>query len=246
MALPKKQQKLNISLNPPQVGTEFLEYGSKRVEELLSETNANTNYLPKTIRLEDIDDAVFEYVNSGNMNIPINGKKVFTQFANNERWGELSKNWIMSDKDNNVITPFITVRRIAKEQGTRIQYRFRTPQPKTFPYYYVPIVDDGVTLFLVFRSPEPVNVDLTYEVRLFSKYIVDINEMDEQVLRNFAARQEYININGNPMPLLLEAMDEEDTITNANGDRYYVTRYELKTLAFILDEKEFEITKTSH
>jgi hypothetical protein len=93
--------------------------------------------------------------------------------------------------------------------------------------------------------PEPVNVDLSYDVRLFTKYQININTLDEQVLRNFASIQEYVFIKGNPMPVLLDGMDEQNTVENIDGDRYFVTSYILKLLGFIQDEKEFEITRTS-
>jgi hypothetical protein len=42
----------------------------------------------------------------------------------------------------------------------------------------------------------------------------------------------------------LENIDEANTIENIDGDRFFVGVYTIKALAFIQDEKEFEITKT--
>ena len=93
--------------------------------------------------------------------------------------------------------------------------------------------------------PEPVNVYLIYEVALFTKYRVDVNQYDEQVLRNFASRQEYLFIKGSPMPLHFEGFAEANPIENIDGDRFFVSKYALKILGFIQDEKEFEIVKTT-
>jgi hypothetical protein len=93
--------------------------------------------------------------------------------------------------------------------------------------------------------PEPVNVDMIYEVALFTKYRVNVNLYDEQVLKNFASRQEYVNVKGNPLPLLFEGFAEANPIENIDGDRFFVSKYALKILGFIQDEKEFEIVKTT-
>lgn len=148
------------------------------------------------------------------------------------------------DNDKNVPTPYITVRRIDKQAGTRLGKKFRVPQPRKFRYMNVPILDEGQVIYLQFRMPEPTNVDMTYEVALFTKYRVDVNVYDEQVLKNFASRQEYLNIKGNPIPLLFEGFAEANPIENIDGDRFFVSKYALKTLGFIQDEKEFEIVKT--
>jgi hypothetical protein len=72
-----------------------------------------------------------------------------------------------------------------------------------------------------------------------------VNLYDEQVLKNFASRQEYITIKGNPLPLLFEGFAESNPIENIDGDRFFVSKYALKVQGFIQDEKEFQIVKTT-
>jgi len=244
MALPKRV-KLTLDTNPPKVGTEYLKYGMDRIEELMRATDTNTKYLPRTILLEDLDQALFNYVNVDGMKATIDNKVVPTFYLDNDRWGEFSKTWKFMDNDKNVPTPYITVRRIDKQAGTRLGTKFRVPQPRKFRYLNVPILDEGEIIYLQFRMPEPTNVDLTYEVALFTKYRVDVNLYDEQVLKNFASRQEYLAIKGNPLPLLFEGFAESNPIENIDGDRFFVSKYALKILGFIQDEKEFEIVKTT-
>jgi hypothetical protein len=244
MALPKRV-KLTLDTNPPKVGTEYLKYGMDRIEELMRETDTNTKYLPRTILLEDLDQALFDYVNRDGMKATIDNQSVPTFYLDNDRWGEFSKTWKFMDNDNNVPTPYITVRRIDKQAGTRLGTKYRVPQPRKFRYMNVPIMDNGEIIYLQFRMPEPTNVDLTYEIALFTKYRVDVNQYDEQVLKNFASRQEYLAIKGNPLPLLFEGFAESNPIENIDGDRFFVSKYALKILGFIQDEKEFEIVKTT-
>ncbi len=244
MSLPKKV-KLTLDTNPPKVGTEYLKYGMHRIEELMRQTDTKTKYLPRTIELEDLDQALFDYVNRDGMQLTIDNKLVPTFYLDNDRWGEFSKTWKFMDNDKNVPTPYITVRRIDKQPGTRIGNKYRIPQPRKFRYMNVPILDNGEVIYLQFKMPEPVNVDLIYEVALFTKYRVDVNQYDEQVLRNFASRQEYLFIKGSPMPLHFEGFAEANPIENIDGDRFFVSKYALKILGFIQDEKEFEIVKTT-
>ena len=244
MSFPKKT-KLTLDTNPPKIGTEYLKYGLDRIEELMRLTDSKTKYLPRTILLEDLDQAVFNYVNRDGMKAIIDNKIVPTFYLDNDRWGEFSKTWKFMDNDKNVPTPYITVRRIDKRIGTRLGTKYRIPQPRKFRYMNVPILDGGEIIYLQFKMPEPTNVDLTYEATLFTKYRVDVNQYDEQVLKNFASRQEYIFIKGSPMPLTFEGFAESNPIENIDGDRFFVSKYALKVLGFIQDEKEFEIVKTT-
>ena len=244
MSLPKKI-KYTINTNPPKPGCEYLKYGFDRIEELMQATDVKTKYLPRTILLEDIDSILFDYVNRDGMKIAIDGRNVPTFYIDNDRWGEFSKTWKFTDNDKNVPTPYITVRRIDKQPGTRLGTKYRIPQPRKFRYVNVPIMDAGEVIYLQFKMPEPTNVDLTYEATLFTKYRVDVNQYDEQILKNFASRQEYVFIKGSPMPLLFEGFAEANPIENIDGDRFFVSKYALKILGFIQDEKEFEIVKTT-
>jgi len=56
--------------------------------------------------------------------------------------------------------------------------------------------------------------------------------------------QEYVFVKGNPLPLHFEGFAEANSIENIDGDRFFVSKYALKILGFIQDEKEFEIIKT--
>jgi len=243
MSLPSKI-KYTLDVNPLRPGSEFLKYGMEQIEKLMQATDVKTKFLPRTILLEDLDQAVFNYVSQEKMKVVIDGKVVPAFFLENERYAELSKTWKYVDSDNNVISPFVSTRRIDKQIGTRLGSKYRIPQPHKFRYLNVPILDAGEVIYLQMKMPEPVNVDLTYEVALITKFRVDVNQYDEQVLKNFASRQEYINIKGSPMPLLFEGFAEANTIENIDGDRFFISKYALKILGFIRDEKEYEIVKT--
>lgn len=245
MSMPKKKQvKYSIDTNPPRVGTKFLEYSFERIEDLMNQTDVKTKYLPRTIELEDIDQAAFDYVDAEKMKLIVDGKKVPVFYLENERWGEFAKTWKFTDDDKNVPLPYVTVRRTGKEKGTRLGVKHRIPQPRKFRYCDVPIMDEGEIIYLRFKMPEPTNVDLLHEISLFTKFREDVNELDKIILKEFSSHQGYVWIKGNPFPVLLESLDEANTIENVDGDRFYVANYLIRTQSFIQDEEEFEITKT--
>lgn len=244
MAVPKKK-KIDFKMNPPKPGNEYLKYGMDRIEELMLDTNQKTNYLPRTIKFEDIDLAAYDFIDSGKLNLVIDGKDVPAIYLENDRWGEFSKTWKISDKDKNVPTPYVTVRRLGKEKGTRIGDKNAIAQLRKFTYSDVPILDDGEVVNLRFKTPEPTNVDLMYEFILFTKYRQDVNEYDEIIFKTFKSLQDFVFIKGNPMPVMFEGADEANTIENIDGDRMFIAKYKLKIKGFIQKEDEFEIVKTT-
>jgi len=242
MSLPKK---IIIDTNPPIVGNDYMHYGMERIEKLMNDTKLNTKYLPRTIQIEDLDQAILDFVNSEKMKLVIDGVIVPTFYLDNDRWGEFSKTWKFSDADKNVATPYITVRRTEKSKGTRLgAVKYLIPQLKKFRYYEVPIMDAGELVHLIFKTPEPINVDLKFEISLFTKYRVDINLFDEQTLKAFASSQAFVFVKNYPMPLVFEDVAENNPIENIDGDRLFVTKYTVKLMGFIQDEKDFEITKS--
>ena len=137
MALPKKI-KYTQELIPPKSGHEYLQFGLDRIEELMLATDIKTKHLPRTILFEDIDQAVFDYINDGKLRAVIDGKIVPTFYLDNDRWGEFKKTWKFMDNDKNVPTPYITIRRSDKKPGTRIGQKYKVPQLRKFRYSEIP------------------------------------------------------------------------------------------------------------
>jgi hypothetical protein len=243
MSIPKKS-KLTLDINPPKIGTEYLKYGFDRIEELMNLTDSKTKYLPRTILMEDLDQGLFDYV-TNKLKVVIDGKLVNVFYLDNDRYGEYQKTWTLADDDKNVATPYITVRRTDKQPGTRLGTKFRVPQPRSFRYMDVPILDNGEIINLRFKMPEPINIDLSYEVALVTKYRVDVNEYDQLFFKNFSSKQDYIAIKGNPVPITFESLSEANTIENVDGDRFFLSKYTIKMMGFIQDENDFEIVKTT-
>ena len=244
MSLPKKL-KYNIDINPPKIGTEFLKYGDERIKKLLADTDPRTKYIPQSIMLENLDESVYNLVNDGELTLFIDGEKVPVFYMDNERWGEFSKTWKFTDDDKNIKTPYITVRRIDKKQGTRINKKYQIPQQMKHKYINVPIHDNGELIYLVFKTPEPVNIDLSYEIQLFTKYRIDVNTFDELIFKKYSSGQLYCFPKNNPMPTLLTSSEEPRNIESIEGDKCYVAKQTIQLFGFIQDENDIEITKTT-
>jgi hypothetical protein len=242
LAYPKRN-KININVNEQKEGIE-------RITQFLNDTDPKTKYLPNKIGLKDLDRGFFNYVEKGELKIEVVGydnnqqKNVPTIYLSNEKWAEFSKTWQYVDKDKNLLTPFITVRRVGKAKGTHSGERFLIPQRKVFKYYDVPTLDNGEMIITRYKIPQPTTIDLTYEIKLFTKYQEDLNIFDERYFRAFASGQAYCNVNGHLLPILMESNEDASSLEDASGQRMYVSSYTLKLLGYIMDDRDFIITKT--
>lgn len=240
----KKYKELNFDETPIKSSNEYMKYGFDRINQLLYNTDKYSTHLPRTIDFFDLDLSIKKLFSDGVMNLVIDGKSVPVIYMENERWGEFSKTWQLMDDDGNIPTPYITIRRVSKAQGTRID-KPRVAQNKKFIYKQIPILDDGQVIYLLYKMPEPIDVDLTYEIHLFTKFRVDVNEMDKLILKNYASTQLYVEINGKFFPTKLENLEETSTLQSIDEDKLIVGKYTITLMGALQYEDEFEITKTS-
>jgi len=229
----------NININ---LGKE----GPERRKEILDGIADKGTFLPKGVLEEDMDQEFIEFVNSDErLVISIDGKKVPVIFLTIQRWTEFSKTWQHSDKYKNIEIPFITiVRKPDIQQGQNQAGLWNIPGNRTYTYRKVPTWD-GIRKGLdLYKVPQPTPVDITYEVRLFTNRMKDLNKFNRAIQRAFQSRQCYINVNGHPMPLHLETIGDESNIEDFENRRFYVQLFEMKLLGYILDEKDFEVVPT--
>lgn len=139
--------------------------------------------------------------------------------------------------------PFITiVRKPDAQVGTNYAGTYNIPGKPTFTYMKIPTWDGNIKSFDVYKIPQPVSVDLNYEVRLFCTRMRDLNLFNRDILESFSAGQKYIRINGHPIPLMLDSIGDESVINNLDEKRYYVQLYTIKMMGYLLDERAFEVT----
>jgi len=229
----------NINIHPGKIGPE-------RRQEILDDISDRGTFLPRGVLEEDMDQTFVEFLTSDKrMGLTIDGQKVPVIFLTIQRWTEFSKTWQFSDKFKNIELPFITVvRKPDIQQGQNQAGLWNIPVSRTYTYMKVPTWDGvrrGVDLY---KIPQPTSVDLTYEVRLFTNRMKDLNQFNRLVQRAFQSRQCYITVNGHPMPLHLESIGDESNIDDFENRRFYVQMFEMKLLGYILDEADFEVIPT--
>ena len=238
MAMPKGYM-TNINIVNGKIGPE------KRQEWLDGIADKGT-FLPKGVLEEDMDQTFIDFMNNDKrISLTIDGKKVPVIFLTIQRWTEFTKTWEFSDEYKNIKLPFITVvRKPDIQQGQNQAGLWNIPGNRTYVYYKVPTFDGirkGVDLYKV---PQPTPVDMSYEVRLFTNRMKDLNKFNRKVQRAFQSRQCYITPNGHPMPLHLEGIGDESNIDDFQNRRFYVQLFEMKLLGYLLDEEDFEVVPT--
>jgi hypothetical protein len=235
----QKGYRTNINIKPSKIGPE-------RRQEILDGIADDGTFLPKGVLEEDMDQAFVDFVNSNDgFSISVDGAKIPVIFLTIQRWTEFSKTWQFSDKYKDIEIPFITiVRNPDIQQGQNQAGLWNIPGNRTYTYMKVPTWDGirkGVDLYKV---PQPTPVDVTYEVRIFTNKMKDLNRFNRIIQRAFQSRQCYINVNGHPMPLHLETIGDESNIDDFENRRFYIQLFEIKLLGYILDEEDFEVVPT--
>ena len=230
MALPKKKN-LNIKRR-------YLDAGPKEYQDQF--LDQNKSFLPRCVDHADLDAGFVSFVED-DLEMVVNGDKVPVLFLTLSRWREFAKTWQNSDKYKNVKIPFISIVRKPDAQVGTNPADFKIPIRKTFEYARIPVWDGNKKGVDIHKIPNPVGVDLTYTVRLFSYKMRQLNKLNKKVLQNFVSAQAYVNIKGHYFPIMLESIGDESTVDNLEGKRYYVQTYEMRLMGYLIDEDEFEV-----
>jgi hypothetical protein len=231
-----KKKKNDIDIHSKKVGKE-------RRQELLEEITSKDTFLPEGIMHEDMDKGMLEFITEKLLTvaegkaIPVL-KKIFTL----QRWAEFVQTWGHQDSDGNVELPFIAiVRRPDPQPGTHPALLYTIPDRKTFYYTKVPTWDGTQYGALIYKIPQPVPIDLEYEVILVCDKMRTLNPFNKVVLQKFASRQAYTKIKGHYIPIVLDNISDESQISNIEERRYYQQVYKFRMEGILIDEDEFEI-----
>jgi hypothetical protein len=195
-----------------------------------------TTIFPRSINFQDIDEAVFDWFNG--RDIVIDTSPVEAYFMSPEKWAEFKLQWKNMDGDRNIDFPYITIRRTGFAPAATPR-KGRIPGKK-FTIYRFPVSTANGPSVMHYRVPQPIKVDMEYEVRVLSHYISDINVINELLLRHFASLQAYLDIDKHYMPMLIESISDETETDNIEDERVLHTGYSIKVQAYIIDEDEFE------
>ena len=236
MSVPKNFR-TNININPSKIGPE-------RRQEILHGIEDNGTFLPRGVNEEDMDETFIEFVNE-KLKMSFDGAVVPVLFMTIQRWTEYTKSWEFTDQYKDITLPFISiVRKPDIQVGQNQAGMWNIAGNHTYTYMKVPTWDGVRKGIDLYKVPQPTSVDITYEVRLFTNRMKDLNKFNSKIHRTFQSRQAYINVKGHPMPVVLESISDESNIEDFEQRRFYVQLFEMRLMGYLLDEEEFEIVPT--
>ena len=214
-----------------------------RRQELLDEITKSDTYLPDTILHDDLDKGMLEYVEkqfkvvSDNKVIP-----VIPRILTIQRWGEITNTWEYVDDDNNIQLPFISVvRKPDVQPGTNPSIQRTIPDRYRFHYATVKTWNGGQLGADVYKIPQPIPVDITYEITIVCNKFRDLNRFNKIVMQRFTSRQDYTIVKGHYIPIILDRIEDNTPLDTLDGRRFYVQNYQFTMLGFLIDNEEFEV-----
>jgi hypothetical protein len=216
-----------------------------RRKELLEEITKSDTFLPDSIMHDDMDLGMLEFVKE-NFKITSDGEQIPTipKILTIQRWSEFKNNWNFSDDDGNMKLPFIAVIRKPDVQlGTNPSIQRTIPDRRDFFYASVPTWDGNQMGADVYKIPQPVPVDIGFEVTIVCTKFRDINTFNKKVLQKFSSRQAYTKIKGHYIPIILDRIENDNSVSDTmDGRRFYAQNYSFTMLGFLIDEEEFEVS----
>jgi hypothetical protein len=235
MALPKKV-KNSLPLIPEKVGRE-------RRQEMLDDITDYGTYLPKGVLHADLDRGMLDFVKE-DLKLVMEEKVVPTvdRIITNQNWSQFTETWNFQDLDRNISLPFIaTVRTPEVKYGTFQGGAANIPNRRQFFYYSVPTWDGQRKGADVYKIPQPIPVDITYNVKIFCNRMRELNEFNKIVMEKFTSKQAYRQIKGHFIPLIMEGVTDESA-KDIGKRKYYIISYTFIMKGLLIDEDEFEVS----
>ena len=240
MGIPKRKNNINVYGNKPVLyGSEIMD----RRQELLESITKSDTFLPDSVLHDDLDMGMLEFVKE-NFKIVTDGQKipVVDKIMTIQRWGEFANNWSFSDDDGNPKLPLIAVIRKPDAQiGKNPSTIYNIPDRRTFFYATVPTWNGNQMGADVYKIPQPVAVDLTFDVTIVCTKFRDLNKFSKLVMQKFSSKQAYTNIKGHYIPIILESIADNSPIENIDSRRFYLQTYTFIMLGLLIDHEEFEV-----
>jgi len=215
---------------------------SARREQLLEYINEDGTYLPKSVLHADLDRGMLDFV-KGDLEVITAGKVVpmVDIIITTQNWTQYVETALFVDLDYNPSPPFITVVRNPEVKfGTNPSLQYTIPNRKQFYYASVPTWNGNEQGMDIYTIPQPVPVDIKYNVKIVCNRMRELNQLNKIVMQTFASRQAYTFIKGQYVPIILDNVSDESQMT-IDARKYYVQNYDFTMLGYLIDEEEFEV-----
>jgi hypothetical protein len=234
MGIPKR--KTDIQIYKGKILTE-------RREELLDKITKSDSFLPDSVLHDDLDAGMLEFVNK-NFVVISDGNKipVIPKILTIQRWAQIMNTWEFSDDDGNLKVPFVgVIRRPDVQPGTNPSIVRTIPERLQFHYASVATWNGTQMGADIYKIPQPVPVDISFEVTIVCSKLRELNRFNKIVLQKFASRQAYTVVKGHYIPIIMDKIEDNSPIDQIDGRRFYMQTYQFTMLGFLIDQEEFEV-----
>jgi hypothetical protein len=235
MPLPKKIKK-DIPLTESKILLE-------RRRELVDKINKDGTYLPKSLLHADLDGGFLDFVKNELKTI-VDGKVIPTIdiLMTTQNWAQFTETWDIQNLDNNVEPPFISIVRIPEvKYGTNPAVLYTIPNRRQYFYAQVPTWDGNRVGMDIYKIPQPVPVDITFQVKIVCNRMRELNKFNKNIIEKFSSRQAYQVIKGHYIPIIMSNISDE-SVMDMEKRKYYIQSYDFIMLGFLIDEDEFEVS----
>ena len=241
MGIPKRKNNIDVYGGAKESfqGKQVME----RRQELLDRITKSDTYLPDSILHDDLDGGMLDFIKT-NFVVVSDGAQIpiIPKILTIQRWGEFANNWEFSDDDGNVKVPFIAIiRKPDVQPGTNPVTQRTIPDRRTFHYASVPTWNGTQIGADIYKMPQPVAVDITFEVTIVCHKFRDLNKFNKIVLQKFSSRQAYTSVKGHYIPIVLEGIEDNSPVDTVDGRRFYIQNYKFVMLGILIDSEEFEV-----
>jgi hypothetical protein len=239
MGLPKRKNNISVYGDKPIfLGQDIV----NRRQQLLDRITESDSYLPDSILHDDLDMGMLDYIKE-NFVVISDGDKipVIPKILTIQRWGEFSNNWTFSDEDGSVKLPFISViRKPDVQPGTNPIMQRTIPDRSNFHYATIPTWNGTQMGADIYKIPQPVAIDITFDVTIVCNKFRDLNRFNKIVLQKFSSRQSYTSVKGHYIPLILQSINDNTPI-ETDSRKFYLQTYTFLMMGFLIDSEEFEV-----
>lgn len=240
MGIPKRKNNISVYGDKPYfLGKDVQD----RRQQLLDRITKSDTFLPDSILHDDLDLGMLDFVKT-NFTVVSDGEKipVIDKILTIQRWAEFKNNWHFSDDDGNIKLPFVAViRKPDVQPGTHPVTQRTIPDRKTFYYASVPTWNGTQAGADIYKIPQPVAVDITYDITIVCNKFRDINKFNKAILQKFSSRQAYTTVKGHYIPIILEGIEDSTPMDTIDGRRFYIQTYKMILVGFLVDSDEFEV-----
>lgn len=219
-------------------------FGNERRLSYLKEIYRDEPYFPKPLAYEDIDNAVFDFLDK-EIELAVNGERVPTfKLYSNQRFSEYSQNWEHTDEDGNLLLNFKTVSRENNADfGDNQGGLWNIPGERYYTTRIRTVLDqNGTESYEIYSMKQPYSVDLVYNFNFVTDKFSMLNEFNGKLNQKFSSRQCYIRPNSHYIPMVVESVNDETTYS-VDDRKFFMQSAEIKVMAYIINAEDFKVEK---